>query len=76
LFDPAWQIFDSEGRKINALHLLVNMYANGWFLVREGNYNLTIKYKPQDLVDISEKVSLVAFISGIVFLVIRLRSKI
>lgn len=72
LFDPAWKIiFDvplSEGKELEARHFLANTYANGWIIDRKGDYELTIKFMPQDVLRLGEKISLGTFLAG-VFLV-------
>jgi hypothetical protein len=46
-FDPGWQAF-SNGR-ILANHILVDGYANGWFVSVPGEVTLEIRYQPQTL---------------------------
>lgn len=65
LFDPAWKII-SEGKELEAKHFLANTYANGWIIDRKGDYELTIKFIPQDVLRFGEKISMLTFISGII----------
>lgn len=48
-FDEGWEIkLTRNGEIINPPHLLANLFANGWFLEKEGNYHFEIQYKPYD----------------------------
>lgn len=69
LFDNGWKAVFDDGTVIpEDKHLLVNVYANGWVIDKPGNYNLTIKFAPQDLLEKGEKISLASIFSAIVFL--------
>jgi len=72
LFDPAWKI-TSEGKELIARHFLANTYANGWIIDRKGDYEIIIKFMPQDILKMGEKISLGIFIASLVFLGWRLK---
>lgn len=50
-------------------HILVNGYANGWFLDRKGDYNLILEYWPQKLFYLSKIITLLSVLSGIIYLI-------
>ena len=74
LFDPAWKIY-IDGKEAGQKHFLANTYANGWIIDRSGNYDLTVKFTPQDLLVKGETVSFVAFIAGLILVLWKLRKK-
>lgn len=74
LFDPAWKIY-IDGEDAGKEHFLANAYANGWIVDKSGNYNLTLKFAPQDLLLKGELVSSLATLIGLV-LVLRKVKKI
>ena len=70
-FDPDWEAY-IDGKKIEN-HSKVFSYANKWDIEKTGNFDVLIKYKPQDYVDqgmLISKVTIVAMllILGINFL--------
>lgn len=59
LYNSGWKI-ESGGQKMKSSQLLLNGYANGWLVDKKGDYQLTLKFLPQDLLSIGTKVSLLA----------------
>lgn len=58
LYDPFWKVFTASGERIQVPHFLTNTYSNGWLIKQEGDYDLIIKFVPQDLLEIGEKISI------------------
>jgi hypothetical protein len=57
LFDPGWRVFNSEGKELSEKHFLVNSYANGWAINQKGDYQISVKYMPQNLLVPTEYIS-------------------
>lgn len=79
LYSSGWQFVQNDGKVIDERkHLLVNAYANGWFLDKQslpslgegkkGDFEGVIKYTPQDYVNFGYKISLVSIGLGILLL--------
>lgn len=66
LFDPGWEVYYEEDKKETLQHLIVNSFANGWFIDKKGSFNLSIKYEPQKLLMLGEQISLISFTGGII----------
>ncbi len=59
LFNDAWQ----AGLQNNVFkHMRVNFYANGWVIDKIGEFEITIEYLPQRLLEFGEKASFVSYI--------------
>lgn len=58
LYNSSWKLSYQDGKPVpNDLHLLVNGYANGWVLSKEGSYDLTISFGPQKALEFGVKIS-------------------
>lgn len=68
LFDQGWQISRSDGKAIDKEHFLANSYANGWIIDNDGSFQMIIKFKPQEILQKGEIVSLVAALGGIILM--------
>lgn len=62
-FNSRWKI-STEGRHIN-----VNGYANGWYIMKTGDYKITLSYEPQSKLKICIGVSLFSFLFFLFYLV-------
>lgn len=70
LFHNGWKIKMKDGTFIDdKSHLLVNAYANGWWIDKLGDYEMTLKFVPQNFMDVGEKVSTIAAIIVLIFVV-------
>ncbi len=67
LFDPGWRLMDTDGKILNYQHFLANGYANGWYIDRMGNFQIILKFTPQDLLKLGEKISFVGVSFGLIF---------
>lgn len=63
LYNPNWQLL-LNGEEIGE-HFKVFGYANGWRIYKEGEYEVWLKYKPQELVLTATKISIT---SGVIIL--------
>jgi hypothetical protein len=68
LFNPSWQANFSDGSTAKE-HFSINTYTNGWLIDKSGDYEMTLKFAPQELLDKGEKVSGISFLVGIAYLV-------
>lgn len=64
LFDPGWEILSRQDKRETFEHFPVNSFANGWFVDRTGNLDFSIKYAPQKLLDLGEKISSISLAVG------------
>lgn len=71
LFNSGWQAKFDDGTKISEnSHFLVNAFANGWVIEKAGNYQLTLKFYPQDLEEKGIKISVLSITIGLILLTI------
>lgn len=72
-FHPGWEAY-IEGRKILS-HKEFFSYANNWQIEKNGNFQVTIKYKPQDIAkkgwDISKYAVALTVISFIILTILK-----
>ncbi|MDP3973930.1 MAG: hypothetical protein Q8P92_03800 [Candidatus Daviesbacteria bacterium] len=73
LYSSGWQ-FLQDGKALDEKnHLLVNSFANGWFL-EKGDFEGVINYYPQNYVNLGYKISLISIGMGILTILV-LRKK-
>lgn len=73
LYSSEWKAEYSDGIKLpDEDHFLVNVYANGWLIDREGNYEITISYASQKMLEVGKTISLYSTIIGICFVLVML----
>jgi hypothetical protein len=76
LYFAGWEARLADGTKIEEnKHFLVNSYANGWMIDRLGNYDLILKFAPQNLLDVGKKISVLSLFFVIAFLGFKLFKK-
>ncbi len=46
-FNQNWKIFNKDGSKLNAEHILTNGFSNGWIIDSASDLDLIIEYTPQ-----------------------------
>jgi hypothetical protein len=68
-YNSDWKLVDVNGAVLDFPHFKINSYANAW-LVKDNLKNFYIKFMPQDYVDLSIKITLVTYISGIISLIV------
>lgn len=76
LFDPAWSIVSQYGENIKNDHFLANGYANGWIIDKKGDYQFLVKFIPQDLLRLGQKISIISLILGLGFVTFARRTNI
>lgn len=67
-FAPGWQLvlFKDGKRIIPEEKVLVNLFANGWFIEEPGEYQFTLEYTPERRVQLGGLISML-FFGGIVW---------
>jgi len=65
-FHSGWKAFISDKEIDN--HLLVNGYANGWYITKTGKYTITLEFTPQKLFDYGLIFSMIALLGCIGYL--------
>jgi hypothetical protein len=67
LFSSGWVAIYENGEKIpEEKHFLANGYANAWIIDKPGNHQITIEYKPQEILEIGLKVSYTSIVFGVI----------
>lgn len=62
-FDNGWRAKINNDDVSNSNHFLVNGFANGWIIDKKGNFDVSIEYWPQDLVNPSIAISILSIVS-------------
>ncbi len=76
LFSSGWQATYEDGSLIPGdKHLLVNSYANAWIIDRPGDHQVTLRFGPQKLLEVSTKISVISalVITGLIVLLLKKR---
>lgn len=68
-YSPSWQLYVGSVNWFNTLtnkpfsakHLLVNTYANAWYINKTGTFTVTLHYSPQNTFYLSSIVSILTF---------------
>jgi len=60
-FDSGWKA-QVEGNEIGD-HFIVNGYANGWYIQKEGEYDITITFEPQKFSNLPKLVSAIGILA-------------
>jgi len=63
-FHPGWTI------SAPAQHLMVNGFANGWYLNKKGNYKIIIQFKPMAIYGVGIFISISTLLSAGIYLLI------
>lgn len=75
LFNNKWEAVYADNVPLTQ-HFRTNSYANGWFIDKKGNFDLTVEFTPQRLFRIGGIISLISHLlngSILVFLLIKER---
>lgn len=70
LFNSNWEAILDDGTKVKK-HFLANAYANGWLIEKSGDFNLTLEFAPQRLLDLGKIISFLSFVGGLVYIIVR-----
>ncbi|OGM26061.1 hypothetical protein A3D01_04845 [Candidatus Woesebacteria bacterium RIFCSPHIGHO2_02_FULL_39_13] len=69
LYNPQWEIsFDNHSEIPDEKHILVNDYANGWLIEKPGEYELTLEFTPERLLDKAKNISFWSTFAGVFLL--------
>jgi len=66
-YHPGWQA------SIEGEHLMMNGFANGWYLKKTGDYQIILNFEPQKIYYISIVISALAFFASIIYLLAKKR---
>jgi hypothetical protein len=55
-YDLGWRA-EIVDESLNSYHLMVNFYANGWYIPKSGNYEIIIYYEPQTSLNVGILIS-------------------
>lgn len=70
LFNSGWQVEFPDGQILSEdKHFLANGFANGWEIDLKGDYELLVKYAPQDFLEKGSIISLISILGGIAVLI-------
>lgn len=70
LFDSGWAI-NGQSLKLDASkHILVNSYANGWWLDKPGKYEINLEFMPERIFNIGKIISGTAIILCLILLLL------
>jgi len=69
-YSSNWQFSISGNSSARIFHFTGNSYANAWYVEGAGtDFNFTIKYKPQSLLNIGYVITVISIIGGIVYFI-------
>ena len=68
-YNPSWQVYEGSVNWLDILtnkpfpaeHLLINTYANAWYINKTGAFTVTLHYSPQNTFYLSSIVSVLTF---------------
>ncbi|MBM3205546.1 DUF3367 domain-containing protein [Candidatus Shapirobacteria bacterium] len=66
-YHPGWQA------SVEGEHLMINGFANGWFIKKTGDYQIILDFRPQKIYYISMSISVLAFLTAMIFLLSKRR---
>lgn len=75
LYNSGWKA-QYVDRQAELIHIRANFYGNGWIIDRYGDSDIVVEFLPQQLLELGEKISIVAYLLTIamgVFLVKRIK---
>ena len=67
LFNNGWIARFDDNTTANT-HFLANAYANGWLIDKTGDFNLTLEFSPQRLLDIGKIISGLSILGGLIYI--------
>lgn len=67
-YSPLWDIYDGNTRL--KTHFLINGYANGWYVDKDGTYDLILLFKTQRLLSLGSIISAISVV-GLVIVIFR-----
>lgn len=67
LYNPSWEAKYEDGKIIDK-HFMVNSFANGWLVEKGGNYEVSLEFAPQKLLELGSTVSRISFIGTLLYI--------
>lgn len=67
LHNPGWKARYQDGEVIKN-HYMVNAYANGWLIEKVGDFNLTLEFAPQRLLNVGKIISTGSILGGLMYI--------
>lgn len=67
-FNPSWQA--KIGNSLIKDHFRINVYANAWKIEKTGDFEIEIKYLPQEWLEKGQLISAISLLIGLVYLII------
>lgn len=64
-YDSQWTAY-ADGKALPE-HFIGNGYANSWYVNKTGHFTITLRYSPQALYDLSKVVTVISFVTVIIF---------
>lgn len=62
-YDEGWEAYIEDESKPVDLHFPVYGYANAWYINKTGDFNLTVTYLPQKMLDVGLRVSFLVYLT-------------
>ncbi|HEX7042070.1 MAG TPA: hypothetical protein VF189_02380 [Patescibacteria group bacterium] len=80
LYDAGWQAFIKEGDKLvklpEANHVLINDYANGWWVDKKGDFEMTLEFFPEKMLRVGWAISIATILGcAALFAILYLRKR-
>ncbi len=67
-FDSRWKLGDSKGTREENRQVRTNGFANGWIIDKQGTYDATIYYQPQNIFYLGGVITMFGLMGGIIYL--------
>lgn len=67
LYNNGWEAILEDGTRASD-HFLANAYANGWLIDKKGDFNLTIKFAPQKLLETGRLISVFSILAALIYI--------
>ncbi|HEX8965862.1 MAG TPA: hypothetical protein VF820_05520, partial [Patescibacteria group bacterium] len=74
-YSDLWKVYDAKNHEISAQHVVVDGYANGWYVSKTGSYTLYIKFLPQQFFILGLWTTVISGIILLFIIVILVRLK-
>jgi len=67
-YDEKWEAYIPAESKSVELHFPVYGYANAWYINKTGDFDVTVTYLPQEMLDVGLRVSFLAYLACIFYI--------
>lgn len=72
-YHPLWEATIGKSKISN--HLLMNSYANGWYIEKKGNYTITIQFNGENARNIGRLISDIFIVGSLIIIIIYIYKK-